>query len=279
MNIGTRFTLLCSLPLLLNACAGGQLPQKKEELAWKRGMEQRLDALSAAMPATTEREDTLARLEARMSLLETDNKREYQDAQNRLAAVGTEMTALRRKINSLQAELVSLKNRPESEPQAELAKAEPVKTAKAKNSPAAEPEPAVAEPDNQRQEERAKRAYYDAYLALKNGNYFEASLAFRNFLRDFPGTRLTGEAEYWYGEALLAQGDSDKALLAFQDIMKKDAGTPRHAAAMLKAGLIYEKRKNMEEALSLYNDLIRRHPASFEAETARNRLKQNSKQG
>jgi TolA-binding protein len=43
---------------------------------------------------------------------------------------------------------------------------------------------------------------------------------------------------------------------------------------MLKTGFIYEEKQKMDKAISIYNNLIRQHPASSEAETARSRLKQ-----
>lgn len=277
MDSITRLLLLCSLPLLLNACASNQSPQKNEELVWKEKIEQRLDSMSAAIPAADKNEE-LAKLQARISLLEAENKRASLDAQNQLVATSTQMETLNQELKSLKQELKSLKsslsklkNKPEERPQ-KKPEAKTVDTPKAENKP--EPQP-IAQSANQRQNERAKRAYYDAYFALKNGDYFEATLAFRNFLRDFPETKLAGEAKYWHGESLLAQGDAVKALEVFQDIIKEKSTTPRHAAAMLKAGLIHEEQKK-DEATSLYNNLIRQHPASSEAETARTRLKQKS---
>ena len=282
MNIGTRLSLLCTLPLLLNACASGQQPQKDEQLLWKEKVEQRLDSLSTAMPVA-DNSGELAKMQARISLLEAENKREREDAQNQLADIGMQMAALRQEIRKLHSSLTKLKNQPKPK-QPEQAKAkQPAPTPAIENKPEAEPavetppeKTDMAKPVNQRQEERAKRAYYDAYFALKNGDYFEASLAFRNFLRDFPDTKLAGEARYWHGESLLAQGDAASAMQIFQDIIREKPDTARHAAAMLKAGIIHEEQKDMEKAVSTYNQLIRQHPASSEAETARSRLKRRN---
>ena len=78
---------------------------------------------------------------------------------------------------------------------------------------------------------------------------------------------------------MLAQGETVEALEVFQDIIKEKSTTPRHAAAILKAGLIYDEQQKKNEATSLYNLLIRQHPVSSEAETARTRLKLKDWQG
>ncbi len=279
MDSKTRLLLLCSLPLLLNACASKQAPQENEDIIWKEKIEHRLDSMSAVIQVVDENEE-LAKLQARISLLEAENKRESLDTQNQFVAISTQLETLKQELKGLKSHFAKLKKKTVEKLQKKSVKklqkkpgAVIVDAPKAGNK--SKPQPR-AQSANQRQNERARRAYYDAYFALKNGDYFEASLAFRNFLRDFPETKLVDEAKYWHGESLLAQGDVVKALEVFKNIIKEKSTTTRHAAAMLKAGLIYEEQNKKEEATSLYNSLVRQHPASSEAETARTRLKQKS---
>lgn len=283
MNIRTSLSLLISLPLLLNACASQPFQnedavQKEEaivdkDLVWKEKIERQLDSMSATMAIPADKSEVLTRLTATISVLEAENRRGSLDTQNQIDTINIQMATVKEELQSLQSKLRELKDKSEKQAQEkpEAKEVEPSKTE-------IKPEP-IAVPDKQRQNERAKKAYYDAYFALKNGDYFEASLAFRNFSRDFPDSKLTNEATYWYGEALLAQGDATKAMQVFQEIIKKKSNSAKHAAAMLKAGFIYEEQKKMAEAISSYNSLIRRHPASPEAETARSRLKQKDRQG
>ncbi len=273
MNIRTRLSLLISLPLLLNACAGlpiqtAKTPQKNKELAWKAEIEQRLDTISAATPANISEE--LARLQAKISVLEVENHREYMDANKQIESLNVQLVALDKELRSLQSRLQELKSRPDEQSRKKqpAGKVVPLKKAEIISEP-------ITAADSQRQSERAKKAYYTSYLALKNGDYFEASLGFRNFMRDFPDSKLIDEASYWYGEALLAQGDTAMAIQIFQKI---NATAARHAAAMLKTGFIYEEQQKMDEAISIYNSLIRQHPVSSEAETARSRLQRKGGQ-
>ncbi|WP_232710259.1 tetratricopeptide repeat protein [Mariprofundus aestuarium] len=254
---------------MLNACASLQASQDSanEELLWKEQVEQRLDSVA-------DKNEELAKLRARVSLLEAENKREFTHAQNELAAMNSQLETLKQELESLK----SRRSKPKGKAVKKAKNKAVEKAADAASIENSAPKP-IAKQDNQGQSERAKRAYYDAYFALKNGDYFESSLAFRNFLRDFPGDKLAGEAKYWYGESLLAQGEAGKALLVFQDIINGKSFTPRHAAAMLKAGFIHEKQQQQDAAISLYSQLIRQHPASSEAETARSRLKQQNGQG
>ncbi|ATX82908.1 tol-pal system protein YbgF [Mariprofundus ferrinatatus] len=263
----TRLSLLCSLPMLLNACAsipGFQASQSSEdkEILWKEQVEQRLDAVA-------DHNAEIAKLRARVSLLETENRREFTHAQNEFAAINSQMELLKKELEALQSSRSKAKAKAAKNTQKNTA-AKAFET-NAESKPL--PEPVATQPAPQ-QNERAKAAYYDAFFAMKNGDYFEASLAFRNFLRDFPDDKLAGEAKYWYAESLLAQGEPMKALAVFQEINKGKPFTPKHAAALLQAGLIHEQQQQHEEAATLYSQLIRQHPSSSEAETARSKLKQ-----
>lgn len=270
MNTRTRLSLLIALPLLLNACAGkpvqiDETPQKNNELAWKAEVLQRLDSISAAAPAD-------ATLQARIAVLEAANNRGFLEDNKQIDSLSIQLAALDKEQKNLQSQLQKLTSKTEKQ---SLKKAEPVKVeVKAEPVKAEVKAEPITATDNQRQNERAKKAYYDAYFALKKGDYFEASLGLRNFIRDFPDSKLMGEASYWYGEAVLAQGDAAKAIQVFQDIIKNKPTAARHASAMLKTGFIYEEQQRMDEAISIYNSLIRQHPASSEAETARSRLQQ-----
>lgn len=279
MNTSYPLILTASLSLLLGACANGQHTNRDEERAWKEQVDQQLASISEAMPAPAD-PDELAKLKARIGVLEAQGKRDAEEAESQMTEINSQMAALRRELKGLHSTIRKLKSQPQKQPDEKPAAKEAEQPRVESKS---EPEPVVVssspKPASQKQEERAKRAYYDAYFALKNGDYFEATLAFRNFLRDFPETKLVGEARYWYAESLLAQGDKDTALQAFQEIVNASTASPRHAAAMLKAGLILEEQKRWDESVSLYNELLQKHPATSEAETARSRLKRHSGQG
>ena len=290
MNIRTKSFLLISLPLLLSACAGqsiqkGETPQKDIEPSWKAEIEQRLDSLSTAMPTSMkDMNEEHATFKAKIAALEVDSTKDYTGANKQIDVLSIQIATVEKEMKSLQSRLQTLEDIIEEQTdEKQLEDGEQADEKQLEDGEQAledlasikdEPKKAVA----QLQVDRAKKAYYASYFALKNGDYFEASLGFKHFIRDFPESELLAEANYWYGEALLAQGDAAVAIQVFQEIIDSEATTARHAAAMLKAGSIYEEQLKMSEATSVYNNLIRQHPTSSEAETARSRLQRKKEQ-
>ena len=109
--------------------------------------------------------------------------------------------------------------------------AEPVKTAKSKNSGGAEPiipnVPAITPTS-------AFNLSYNDYL---NGKYDLAVSGFQRFVKDFPGTSLTPNAHYWLGESYYQQKDYARAMQAFEYVSTEFPGNEKVPAALYKLGL------------------------------------------
>ena len=259
---------LILLLLLLSSCATTKhtniAQNDASNAAWKKSIEQRLDRVSRIT-----QKSAMMQVERDMSSLDTER-----DIEN----LNLRLEALEKKIQALQ--MVSQKTAtPQNKSTARAKKIVPpaiVIPVAATPAPSSSIKPNKPQPrkPSKLSKARAKKAYYAAYFALKKGNYFEASLAFRNFIRDFPHAKLIGEAKYWYAEALLSNGEKKPALLAFQKIIHDgSSSTPHIAAALLKSGYLYEELGNHNKANSSYNQLILHYPASLEAEQARKRLR------
>lgn len=122
------------------------------------------------------------------------------------------------------------------------------------------------------QSEGEKNIYTAAYLALKSGRYDEASLQFARLLEKYPQGEYTDQAWFWLGESLNAQQKSDKALKAYDHVVRHYPDSVKYAASLLRMGQIYQAKKRYGDAKAVLGRLLREHADSPSAATARKTL-------
>ena len=115
-------------------------------------------------------------------------------------------------------------------------------------------------------------AYQAAYSDLAAGRYNLAREAFTEYLRRFPETEVSDNAQYWIGECAYATGDFAGAIDAFEKVAKNFPKGDKVPAALLKTGISYSRLKNVDEAKKYYRLVIQKYPKSDEARLARERL-------
>ena len=81
-----------------------------------------------------------------------------------------------------------------------------------------------------------QQAYQDAFNLLRELRYDKATLAFRDFLKEYPNGRYAHIAQYWLGEASYAQGKFKQAIKDYQALIDNHPNSPKLAEAMLKIG-------------------------------------------
>lgn len=114
---------------------------------------------------------------------------------------------------------------------------------------------------------------YDTALALyRQGHYAKAHDTFAAFIRQSPRSSLVANALYWQGECSYSQGQFDRAIMAFKDVVSR---FPRHAkapASLLKAGYAYERMQDMGNARFYWQILLDDYPKSAPARLARSKM-------
>lgn len=115
-------------------------------------------------------------------------------------------------------------------------------------------------------------AYQAAYSDLASGRYDLARAAFTEYLKRFPDTEVSDNAQYWIGECAYATGDFAGAIEAFQTVAQKYPKGDKVPAALLKTGISYSRLKNTEEARKFYKLVMQKYPKSDEARLAKERL-------
>jgi tol-pal system protein YbgF len=111
--------------------------------------------------------------------------------------------------------------------------------------------------------------YRTALALVEQQNCAEAVPRLRSYLRKYPDTPLSDNAQYWIGECYYAQRDFNNAILAFYDVTRRYPKGDRVCAAMLKQGLAFAELGDAADARIVLERLIHSHPECEEVNQAR----------
>jgi len=114
--------------------------------------------------------------------------------------------------------------------------------------------------------------YDQASSDLTQGRYAMALKEFREFVKRFPATDLTDNAQYGVGECFFAQAVFDSAEVEYARVEKLAPNGDKVPAALYKLALSRERQKKNTAAKETLEDLVKRFPSSGEAQLARERL-------
>ena len=117
-----------------------------------------------------------------------------------------------------------------------------------------------------------QQAYQSAFELLKSGRYEEATVAFEQFVADYPGGSYADNAQYWLGETYYITRRFEEAIREFERLVTLHPGSQKLTHALLKLGYSHDELGNEAEAARVLGDLIARHPQSAAAGLARKRL-------
>ena len=114
--------------------------------------------------------------------------------------------------------------------------------------------------------------YRTALVYVEQQNCGEAIPRLRSYLRKYPDTGLSDNAQYWIGECYFAQRDFNNAILAFYDVTRRYPKSDKVCVAMLKQGLAFAELGDVADARIVLERLVQTHPECQEASEARARL-------
>ncbi|MBN2254993.1 MAG: tol-pal system protein YbgF [Deltaproteobacteria bacterium] len=120
-----------------------------------------------------------------------------------------------------------------------------------------------------------EKAYADAYDSFKAGNYAEAREKFRTFIKTFPDTEYSDNAQFWIGECFYVDKEYEKAILEYESVIKKYPKGNKVPNAILKQALAFVKLGDNESAKLLFQRVIREYPNTSPARIARKRLSES----
>jgi tol-pal system protein YbgF len=114
--------------------------------------------------------------------------------------------------------------------------------------------------------------YKDAYEIFQKGDFEGARKKFEAFLKQYPNTELSGNAQFWIGETYYQKKDFEKAILEYEKAITKYPESGKVSAALFKQALAFLELGDKTNARNLLRKVIERFPNSEQAEMAKKKL-------
>jgi tol-pal system protein YbgF len=118
----------------------------------------------------------------------------------------------------------------------------------------------------------ASNLYRDAYETLQKGDMEGTRRKFEAFLKQYPNTELSDNAQFWIGETYYQKKDYEKAILEYEKVIVTYPEGEKVSSALLKQALAFLELGDKTNARNLLKRVIDRYPQSDQAEMAKKRL-------
>ena len=114
--------------------------------------------------------------------------------------------------------------------------------------------------------------YAQAYNVYKEGRLSSAREAFSDFLKQFPKTEYSDNAQFWIGECYYRENNYEDAILAYEDVVSKYPEGNKVPDALLKQGLCFQALGDDVSARIILQRVVENYPDTPQAAIARSKL-------
>jgi len=114
-----------------------------------------------------------------------------------------------------------------------------------------------------------EKSYSEAYKTFREGKYDEARRKFREFIKVFPGTEYSDNAQFWIGECYYFKKNYEKAILEYESVIKNYPKGNKVPNALLKQALSFIQLGDKSSAKILLQRVIKDYPNTSPAKIAR----------
>ena len=118
----------------------------------------------------------------------------------------------------------------------------------------------------------AKKLFDRAFKDMASGDYSIAILGFNEYVKTFPETDLTDDAQFWIGECYYRQKDFTVAAAEYGKVEKNYPDSDKMPSALYKLGRCYGELGETAKAKKYFEDTAARFPDTQEAELAAEKL-------
>ncbi len=115
--------------------------------------------------------------------------------------------------------------------------------------------------------------YMFAKQALDNNELETARKGFLKFLKQYPKSKKSDNAQFWIGETYYREKWYEKAILEYQEVIEKYPKGNKLPSALLKQGFAFNNIGDNANARLILKELIKKHPKSNEAAIAKQKIK------
>lgn len=124
--------------------------------------------------------------------------------------------------------------------------------------------------------QKAGAEYQRAFKLLKESRYDQAQKAFKAFLRDYPDSDYSDNAQYWLGETNYVMQKYDIAINEYQTLLNTFPNSKKVSHALLKIGYSYAELGNAADAEKTLTEVMKQYPGTTAARLADERLRKIS---
>jgi tol-pal system protein YbgF len=117
-----------------------------------------------------------------------------------------------------------------------------------------------------------RELYTQAYADYARGNYDLAIQEYTDYLRNYPDTDLSDNAQYWIGECQYSKQKFTEAIAAWDELLRQYPSSDKLPDARFKKGMALEKLGRRSQALLEYRFVAERFPNSEAGRKAREKL-------
>jgi tol-pal system protein YbgF len=114
--------------------------------------------------------------------------------------------------------------------------------------------------------------YATAYASFKEGKYEKSRTEFQGFLKSYPKTSYSDNAQFWIGETYYFEKKYEKAILEYDKVVKGYPNGNKAANALFKQGLCFMMLGDKASARLIFQQVIKNYPNTSQARTARAKL-------
>ncbi len=114
--------------------------------------------------------------------------------------------------------------------------------------------------------------YRDAYETFYKGDMEGARRKFEAFLKQYPNTELSDNAQFWIGETYYVKKDYEKAILEYEKAIAKYPEGDKIPSALYKQALAFLELGDKTNATNLLKRVIEKYPGSDQAKQAKKKL-------
>jgi tol-pal system protein YbgF len=116
------------------------------------------------------------------------------------------------------------------------------------------------------------QAYDRALKLYREGRYEDAIEGFKAFLRNYPKSDRSDNAQFWIAECHMRLKQYEQAILAYQGVIKNYPGGNKVPNALLRQAMAFLEINDKTSSKLLLKKIIKKYPSSSEAAIAKKKL-------
>jgi tol-pal system protein YbgF len=120
-------------------------------------------------------------------------------------------------------------------------------------------------------------AYSAAYETFKAGQYEKARAAFQDYIKTFPNSEYTDNAQFWIGESYYFEKKYEEAILEYEKVATDYPKSNKFPFAKLKQAFSFLELGDKASAKIILEQIVRDYPNTNQARMAKSKLSEISR--